>query len=227
MITNAIRYDLRNLAGVDHEIDYEVAEDLEIKAKLTIDPAGENNKIKYVAAIEGPAGNDISVEYHDPGIADAELSLAITGAAIVVSLATDENKKITTMAEILASLINMEAGSIVRAIAMVIGIVPAIQATNLTGGDADQISIPVWNTLKLGTQKTLAQYRAIGQTQAFIDWNEDYTVRYKKLRRKLKEWFKEEEQEAMLRLIAAMNSSSLQSVQAKIPRVIIDTIPEP
>ncbi|MGI5152844.1 M14 family zinc carboxypeptidase [Plantactinospora sp. CA-294935] len=60
-------------------------------------------------------GNDVSVEFADPGAAGQPLSVGVTGSAIRVSLATDATGALTsTAAEVVAAL-NGTAGSLVAA----------------------------------------------------------------------------------------------------------------
>ncbi|HEY0640027.1 MAG TPA: M14 family metallopeptidase [Pseudonocardiaceae bacterium] len=60
-------------------------------------------------------GNDVSVEFADPGAADQPLAVTVTGSAVRVSLATDAaGAPVSTAAQVAAAL-NAGAGSLVRA----------------------------------------------------------------------------------------------------------------
>jgi hypothetical protein len=124
------------------------APDASAKASITIDPDGDDNALIFTADGFGPSGNDISIEYVDPGAEDS--ALAVTGTlsddgsfAIVVSLATDETGTITTTAaEILAEVNSVMEGWVTVTIDDSdggseddgSGVVTAMAATNLEGG---------------------------------------------------------------------------------------------
>lgn len=109
-------------------------------AALTTALAGNNNDLTYTAVAAGADGNDITIAYVDPGANDAELGVVVTGTAIVVNLATDENGAITST----AAEVDAANDGEVAAAALVTpanaggndgsGVVTALAATPLTGG---------------------------------------------------------------------------------------------
>jgi hypothetical protein len=83
-------------------------------ATLSTALTGNNNDIVYTSKLPGALGNRITVSYVKPDAANAELSATVTTTpsgntfnfAIVVNLATDVSKNITTTAEEVVELIN-------------------------------------------------------------------------------------------------------------------------
>ncbi len=69
-----------------------------VKAELETDLAGDNNDLKFTAKTAGVLGNNITVEYVDPGENDATLSVELVGTDIIVNLATGAGGDITTTA---------------------------------------------------------------------------------------------------------------------------------
>lgn len=59
----------------------------------------ETTGVRYTAKEPGAKGNQITVEYRDPGIADKALSFEVSGNAIIVNLATDNTGAVTTKAQ--------------------------------------------------------------------------------------------------------------------------------
>jgi hypothetical protein len=83
-------------AGIGAYASKEVAFDSGIKsgklstaATVTTALDGDNNDMSFTADTAGLAGNDISVEYRDPGEASQALAATLTDKDILVSLATD------------------------------------------------------------------------------------------------------------------------------------------
>jgi hypothetical protein len=118
------------------------------QAALTVNPAGDDNALTFTADGYGEAGNGISIEYVDPGVADA--ALAVTGDlnddgefAIVVLLATgSEGEIVSTAAEVKAAIENEITGWVTVEIDTSdsgegddgSGVVTAMAAANLEGG---------------------------------------------------------------------------------------------
>jgi len=112
-------------------------------ATLVIDPTGANNTILYTAVTAGVAGNGITVRYVDPAAISQALSVSVSGRAITVNLATDGAGVITTTATLLiAAIVASGAASALvtaSAVGTVTGLVPAVAALSLAGGE-DAIS---------------------------------------------------------------------------------------
>lgn len=88
------------------------------QAELTTSLTGSNNDIVFTARPKfwGTKGNDLTVEYRDPGANDASLSISVAeGKHIVVSLATDSNGDITSTGDLIKAAIaaHTEANSMV------------------------------------------------------------------------------------------------------------------
>ena len=65
-------------------------------SSLSTDLAGDNNDLVFTAVVEGESGNDISVEYINPGTPSAALSVVLDTGKITVNLATDAGVKAST-----------------------------------------------------------------------------------------------------------------------------------
>jgi hypothetical protein len=88
----------------------------------------------------GQRGEDITIEYRDPGANSASLSVVVEGTAIIVNLATDGGGAITSTAD----LIKAAVAALAEAAAMVVGtdvgtddgsgVVTAMAAKRLSGG---------------------------------------------------------------------------------------------
>lgn len=111
-------------------------------ATLTTALAGGNNDIIWTAVVGGEAGNDITIEYEDPGLADQALAVTVLGNAVTVSLATGAapGMDITSTAnDIIAEVASTPAAAALVSGANAAandgsGVVAALAATNLTGG---------------------------------------------------------------------------------------------
>lgn len=69
------------------------APDIATAASLTTDLTGDNNDLVWTAKVAGVAGEEITVEYVDPGV-DCEIeAIAVVGEAIKVTLGTDNGDK--------------------------------------------------------------------------------------------------------------------------------------
>jgi hypothetical protein len=110
-----------------------------LAASVRINPAGANNDVLYTANVAGSPGNDLSVQYVDPGAASQALSVSVVDKAIVVRLATNAGSAITsTAAEVLAAVnAHWLAGHLVTAVVgdgAGAGVVTAMAHTHLAGG---------------------------------------------------------------------------------------------
>jgi flagellar hook protein FlgE len=110
-------------------------------AELTVDCTNANSDITFTAVNEGTAGNNISIEYVDPGAVNQALGIVVDDSnsddiIITVNLATDAAGAITSTASGIATAINTNADAalLVSASAEGKGIVEAKVVDNLAGG---------------------------------------------------------------------------------------------
>lgn len=107
------------------------------KASLTTALTGTNNDLVYTAAVGGPGGNSIRVQYIDPGGVSATLSIALAGYDILVSLGRAASAINTTASQV-AAIVAANAGRLVSTANAGsdtgAGLVTAMTITNLTGG---------------------------------------------------------------------------------------------
>ncbi|MBN1277437.1 MAG: flagellar hook-basal body complex protein [Deltaproteobacteria bacterium] len=131
---------------------------LPVAATLTVDcSGGEGSDVIYTAVTPGPDGNDITIEYLDPGAASAPLTVTVTGDDITVSLATDAAGLITSTATQIAAAIAADANASALVTATLkdgagAGTVEAKAATALSGGvnsspDTFSSTITVYDSL--------------------------------------------------------------------------------
>jgi len=110
-----------------------------VAAEVTIDPTGTDNSVKYTAVTAGQAGNNITVEYVDPVAALSPLSVTVVGTVITISLETNAGSAIISTADEIITLItgDVDASALVipTNVGLGTGVVTAIAATNLTGGN--------------------------------------------------------------------------------------------
>jgi hypothetical protein len=116
-------------------------------ASLTTTLTGLNNELLFTAKAEGRAGNQISVEYVNPGAINKALEIDVDGKAIKVWLATNGAGVITTVADDISALVTTHpvASVLVTAADAALnngsGLVIAMVPAYLTGGvDADATS---------------------------------------------------------------------------------------
>lgn len=111
-----------------------------LTAAVRINPAGANNDVLYTANVAGSPGNDITVQYIDPGLASQALRVDVfERTAIRVYLATDAAKAITSTAALVLAAVNAHwmASHLVTALVgdgAGAGVVTAIAETHLAGG---------------------------------------------------------------------------------------------
>ncbi|AVT35816.1 M14 family metallopeptidase [Plantactinospora sp. BB1] len=118
-------------------------------------------------------GNDITVEFADPGAADQTLSVQVTGNAIRVSLGTDASGAVTsTAAEVVAAL-NATAGSLVVAYTYRgdtgAGVVAPAASTPLTDGLSAPASVsrdphPVY-AIRIGKDRSTRKLGVLAYAQ--------------------------------------------------------------
>lgn len=119
-------------------------------ATLTTALTGTNNDLVFTARSKGTFGNNITIQYTNPGAASQSLSLTVTEKAVNISLATDSGSVITTTAAQIKTFIETNANANVFFASALIGvayaggndgsgIVTTMSATALNGG-ADPVS---------------------------------------------------------------------------------------
>jgi hypothetical protein len=115
-------------------------------ASYTSALVGADNDIKLTARIGGTGGNAITIALVDPSGNNQPLGVTVSELAISVSLATGVAGAITSTAAQVVAAINADAAAKMLVVATVktgdagTGIVTALGAANLTGGDAAAIT---------------------------------------------------------------------------------------
>lgn len=109
---NRLNSELRNTMEFGDRIKYGFT-----NARYETKLQGDENDLVFTAVQEGAPGENISIEYADPGAANQALSVVVNGNAITVNLATDATGQITTTAEdIFAAIQNDPAASALVAV---------------------------------------------------------------------------------------------------------------
>jgi len=114
----------------------------EVKSSLSTDLVGDNNDIVYTSKLTGTAGDAITVAYLDPSMESQSLDVVVTGTAIKVYLATNDQNGgeiISTANEIKTAIANLPAahalvGTADKAANDGSGVVTAMAETALAGG---------------------------------------------------------------------------------------------
>jgi hypothetical protein len=125
------------------------------QAELSVNPAGDDNALLFTAVEYGEGGNEISIEYVDPGTELSPLAVTVTGKAITVSLETDDTEEtpaiVSTAADVLAAIEAHERAS--ELVTVVVddtddgsdddgsGVVTAMPAAFLEGGAGAGVGI--------------------------------------------------------------------------------------
>lgn len=106
------------------------------RATLSTNLTGNNNDLVWTAVPTGTEGNDITIEYIDPGDDNVPLSCAVEGNAIAITLETDGDSLIVTTADDIKALTEFAALVTVedKAANDGSGVVTAMAATPLAGG---------------------------------------------------------------------------------------------
>lgn len=108
-------------------------------AKFTAAFDGEDNDLVFRAVEKGPGGNDISVEFLDPGGTTAALSVTVTGKKISVSLARASSAISSTAAQVRDAILNVPAAAALISVELGVAVdgggrVAALAETHLSGG---------------------------------------------------------------------------------------------
>lgn len=133
-----------------------------------------NNAVTFTAITPGKAGNDISVHLKDPKANSQALSVAVSGTAITVSLATDVAGAITsTAAQVIAAITASAAASLLITAANTgastgVGVIGAsVKAQPLSGGlnEAFPLNTPV---LVTGSRNEAAGLDTLGTKEGTL-----------------------------------------------------------
>ena len=81
------------------------------KAAVTVNMTNANADLTYTAKDNGYPGNEIVVLHADPDVVNATLSVVVKGRAIIVNLATNGAKAITSTATLVAAAIVASAAA--------------------------------------------------------------------------------------------------------------------
>jgi len=133
----------RRLAGVYAASQYPIPNGTPVNAvaaSLTTNLEVVNAELVFTAKTKGKAGNDITITYVAPDEAEAELAVIVSGTDIIVNLATDVDKAVTTTASEVASAVG--AHTVAKEMVTVtnkaentgVGVVKAMAKTNLENG---------------------------------------------------------------------------------------------
>ena len=146
------------------EIGYNALGGYTEHASLQTDLLGDDNDLIFTAQLPGPSG--ITIAFVDPSANDALLSVSVTGDAITVNLATDGSGNITSTAKDIRIAIHAHAtaSDMVYVEELGEGVVTAMSATGLTGGDAYTATL---------TQPHLIEYHKYRTWLANVDGHPD------------------------------------------------------
>lgn len=128
-----------------------------VAATLTTTMTGSDNDIKLTARVGGSGGNSIQLALVDPSGNNQSLAVTVAELVITASLATGSGGAITTTADQLIAAINADATAKMLVTAALpvgavgTGIVTALTATNLTGGDASVVTSSAIDCLGFGS----------------------------------------------------------------------------
>lgn len=121
-------------------------------ASYTTALVGADNDMTFTAKVGGTGGNAITVALVDPGGNNAALAVTVSELAISVSLATGPAGAITSTAAQVVAALNADATAKMLITAAVkvgdagTGVVTALGAANLTGGDSAAVTTPSIDT---------------------------------------------------------------------------------
>ncbi|WP_322999960.1 phage tail sheath subtilisin-like domain-containing protein [Castellaniella sp.] len=143
-------------------------------ASITLGTVSANTALTYTAATPGSVGNKTSIKYRNSGEPDADLQVAVSGAAITVSLKTDATGAVvSTAADVAAAIAASTAASTLVAAdnadgSTGAGVVSPSAARFLAGGvdEAFPLNVPV---LIAGSRLEAAPLGASGTLPDAID----------------------------------------------------------
>jgi hypothetical protein len=137
-------------------------------ARLTTALTGANNDLVYTSVLAGASGNATTVAYVNPGTASAALSVAVTGQAITVNLATNAGTAQVETATVVAAAGATENGTLhVTVTSAAISGSPVIVPVSLTTADdtAAKVATAIRAALTANTA-TAAAFTVGGSTAA-------------------------------------------------------------
>ncbi|MGZ4954442.1 MAG: phage tail sheath subtilisin-like domain-containing protein [Methylobacter sp.] len=143
-------------------------------ARLLTGVAASNNAITYTAVTPGRAGNDITVHLKDPKANSQALSVAVSGTAITVNLATGNTGTITsTAAQVITAITASAAASLLLTAANTgsstgaVAVGASVKAQALSGGadEAFPLNTPV---LVTGSRSAAAGMDTVGDKQGTL-----------------------------------------------------------
>ncbi|MDY6852433.1 MAG: hypothetical protein SV487_10235, partial [Thermodesulfobacteriota bacterium] len=116
-------------------------------ATLTTSLIGSNNNLQFTAVTSGTAGDDVEIEYVNPGAGyGPPTDITVNGDTITVNLETDALGNIVATAQEVMAAINADPASAALVTASLAdagagggGVVTAMNLTGLSGGDDDII----------------------------------------------------------------------------------------
>jgi len=137
-----------------------VISDSATNATITMDPIGADNDVKFSAVTAGQLANNHTIEYIDPAAANQTLAITVTdnidanskviGKKISISLATDGGSVITTTGGDITTAVLADAVAVLLVtptnIGTGTGLVTALAATNLTGGNGGTTDLTAGTT---------------------------------------------------------------------------------
>lgn len=143
-------------------------------SRLLTGVATSNNGITYTAVTPGKPGNDITVHHKDPKANSQALSVAVSGTAITVNLATGVSGTITsTAAQVIAAITASAAASLLLTAANTgistgaVAVGASVKAQPLSGGadEAFPLNTPV---LVTGSRNESAGLDTVGDKQGTL-----------------------------------------------------------
>lgn len=144
-----------------------------VAATLTLGGSALGDGVTFTAKTPGKEGNAISVEYVNPNIASAEFDVEVDNKRIVIALATDAQKAVTTTAaEIVAGIdADEDASELVSAV-----VVQSTQSEPVSAQsrqyliDGSDEPFPIGKPVAVaGTRKSAEALGTAGTLQAAID----------------------------------------------------------
>lgn len=150
-----------------------------VRASVSLNPAGDENALKFTAREYGSVGNTIYVGYVDPGANDATIAVTVQNKVISVSLATGGGGAITSTAAQVKAAVEASVEAM-RLVSVAIdpadsggaddgsGVVTAMASTALTSGAGTGIGRSLPGGLYIDTSNS-DLYRNDG-TQAAPVW---------------------------------------------------------
>lgn len=146
----------------------------EVKASLTIGAQAENNELTFTSKLLGVLGNSTSVRIVMPDEVDSPYLVTVKGAAITISLSTDEDGELVgTAAQLIAAVAAHPAASALVTVANAgvgtgIGLPDVLPVSYLSGGanEAFPLNTPV---IVAGSRREAARLGVAGTLPDAMD----------------------------------------------------------